>query len=91
MNIEWWFTTVGLVITLVGSILLFFGTPRDYADYLSKEPDPVSTYKHTQEHPNHVQIESKELVKRKKRTINGFGLVAIGFILQIASQILRAI
>ena len=36
MNIEWWFTTVGLVITLVGSILLFFGTPRDYADYLSK-------------------------------------------------------
>ena len=88
IHIEWWFTTIGLVLLLIGSILLFLGTPRDYADYLYKEPDPIYSYKHLQEHPDHIQDETDKLVKRQKRSINGFGLVAIGFILQLASQIL---
>jgi hypothetical protein len=85
-HLSWGLNMGGLVISFVGSALLFAGSTRDTPDIPQREPKSIEMYFYYKDHD--VNAEFKKVQKRQKRSKCGFLLVTIGFSLQIISQVL---
>jgi uncharacterized membrane protein len=86
IHLEWLLNMVGLLISAVGSTLLFFGSPRDTPNIPPKQPSSIElriNYKGLD-----LMAENEKVQKRQKLSKIGFLLVAIGFILQVTSQVI---
>lgn len=75
---SWIINMVGIVISLLGTVQVFRGTPRDTigTEMEMKQIDRL----------RHEEALTKELVKRNKLSQCGIVLLGVGFALQILAQ-----
>ena len=77
---EWLLNFVGLVISVIGSIFLFFGTPRDTKDEPIRETNSMERFDYYNEEKQ--EKESKKFRWRFNFSRIGIVMVGVGFILQ---------